>query len=331
MTNNWMVRAGRSGIYSEDFERGFVAIGWSQLGDLTQYANDSNLREKYIEIYGNDKPARTSNAIAMILKFRDQIKTDDVVVSYNPETREYIVGKDLGEYTYQPDVIGDYANLRKVKWLGKVSRDSLSQKSRNSLGSTLTLFSINQPIIDEFMAVLEGKPVKPTIDVHDTEDTEATQLKDETVAQSHELIKDKVAALSPDEMEELLAGILRGMGYKAKVSPKGPDRGVDVIASLDGLGLTKPRIKAEVKHRGGSIGAPVIRGFIGTLREGDSGLFVSTGGFSREARYEADRSTFPLTLIDLDDLADLIVSHYENFDLDGRALIPLVRIYWPVD
>ncbi|MBL4821200.1 MAG: restriction endonuclease, partial [Gammaproteobacteria bacterium] len=157
------------------------------------------------------------------------------------------------------------------------------------------------------------------------------QLKDETIAQSQELIKDKVVSLAPDEMEELVAAIFRAMGYKSKVSPKGPDRGVDVVASPDGLGLTQPRIKAEVKHRDGSMGAPAIRGFIGALREGDSGLFISTGGFSREARYEAERSTFPLTLVDLDDLADLIVGHYENFDLEGRALVTLVRIYWPVD
>ena len=45
-------------------------------------------------------------------------------------------------------------------------------------------------------------------------------------------------------------------------------------------GLTQPRIKAEVKHRNGSMGTPVIRGFIGALREGGSGLFVSTGGYS---------------------------------------------------
>ena len=45
-------------------------------------------------------------------------------------------------------------------------------------------------------------------------------------------------------------------------------------------GLTQPRIKAEVKHRNGLMGTPVIRGFIGALREGGSGLFVSTGGYS---------------------------------------------------
>jgi len=214
--------------------------------------------------------------------------------------------------------------------LGKVSRDQLPQKAKNSLGSTLTLFSISQEIIDVFTAVLEGKAPSPLVNDRDAVETEVELLKDETVAQSHELIKDKIVALLPDEMEELVASILRAMGYKAKISPKGPDRGVDVIASPDGLGLTQPRIKAEVKHRNGSMGAPAIRSFIGALREGDSGLFINTGGFTREGRYEAERSSIPLTLVDLDDLADLIVSHYESFDLEGRALVPLVRIYWPV-
>jgi len=51
--------------------------------------------------------------------------------------------------------------------------------------------------------------------------------------------------------------------------------------------------------------------------------------FSREARYEAERSSVPITLIDLDDLARLVVEHYEAFDVDGRTLLPLVRVYWP--
>ena len=193
-----------------------------------------------------------------MLKFRDQITAGDLIVSYNPETREYLLGIDQGEYLYQPNTVGDYANLRKVEWLGKVSRDQLPQKAKNSLGSTLTLFSINQEIIDVFSAVLEGKAPSHLINNTDAVETEVEQLKDETVAQSHELIKDKIVALLPDEMEELVANILRAMGYKAKVSPKGPDRGVDVIASPDGLGLTQPRIKAEVKHRNCSMGAPAI-------------------------------------------------------------------------
>jgi len=36
MSNNWMVRAGGGGKYIEDFEAGYVAVGWSKLGDLTR-------------------------------------------------------------------------------------------------------------------------------------------------------------------------------------------------------------------------------------------------------------------------------------------------------
>lgn len=34
-------------------------------------------------------------------------------------------------------------------------------------------------------------------------------------------------------------------------------------------------------------------------------------------------------LVDLDDLAQLVVEHYEGFDADARALLPLTRVYWP--
>lgn len=330
MTNCWMVRAGRGGIHFEEFEKGYVAIGWSTLGDLNQYKSLEDLRVRFLELFGHNKPGAIANALAMILKFRDKVVSGDYLVTYNPETREYLVGKDKGTYSFKPDVVPGFDHIRPVEWIGKVSREHLSQEARNSLGSTLTLFSVNRTVVEEMLVVLKGGHTAVQTSEAEVVDDEISFLKDKVVDQSHELIKDCIAALSPDEMEELVAAILRAMGYEAKVSPKGPDRGVDVIASRDGLGLTKPRIKAEVKHREGSMGAPAIRSFIGALREGDSGLYISSGGFTREARYEAERCAFPLTLLDLDDIAELIVRHYESFDLEGRALIPLVRIYWPV-
>jgi restriction system protein len=87
-----------------------------------------------------------------------------------------------------------------------------------------------------------------------------------------------------------------------------------------------------VKHRARTtIGATDVRSFLGGLRPGDRGLYISTGGFTREAKYEADRSNTPATLIDLDELARLVVTHYDNFDLEGRALIALVKVYWPAE
>ena len=67
----------------------------------------------------------------------------------------------------------------------------------------------------------------------------------------------------------------------------------------------------------------------GGLRDGNRGLYISTGGFTKEAKYEAERATIPCTLIDLEDLASLVIDNYENFDLEGCTLIPLTKVYWP--
>jgi len=78
------------------------------------------------------------------------------------------------------------------------------------------------------------------------------------------------------------------------------------------------------------MGAQDIRSFTAGLRGDARGLYVSTGGFSKEAKYEAERSTIPVTLLDLNELAALVVDHYEQFDAHGRALLPLDKIYWPI-
>ena len=152
-----MVRAGRGGKYIEEFEKGYVAIGWKALGNLNQYKSKQHLKEKYIEVWGNEKPAKTANALAMVEKFRDAMQVDDFAISYNSKTREYLFGKISGSYRYEEGIVSDYPQLRPVNWVGKVSRDRLTQKARNSLSATLSLFSVRQDIVGEFQAILESK------------------------------------------------------------------------------------------------------------------------------------------------------------------------------
>lgn len=138
-----------------------------------------------------------------------------------------------------------------------------------------------------------------------------------------------VVRVDPAEMQELVAGILRAMGYKTRVSPSGSDRGKDIVASRDGLGFEDPRIVVEVKHRNATMGSQEIRGFLGGRHESDKGLYVSTGGFTKDARYEAERARIPLTLMDLDDLVRVMLEHYERMDIEAQRLVPLRKIYWP--
>lgn len=329
--NDWMVRAGEGGFLIEEFREGRVAVGWSQVGDLTPLETREAILSALRRAYPHANEGRLNNHAGVLFKFRSVISPGDRVVTYDPEERTYLIGRVTSAYRYNPAGIPDYPNERSVQWLARVKRDVLPVAARNSLGSTLTLFKLNEDVIRSLDHAAEGRegpaPESPVVEQETLE-----QIKEDTQAKAHELIKDKILELDPDELEELVAAVLRAMGYKARVAERGPDRGVDVMASPDGLMLESPRIKAQVKHRPGTqMGAAQIRSFLGGLRDGDAALYVSTGGFSKDARYEAERSNIPIMLLALDDLARLIVTHYEGFDMEGRVLLPLVKLYWPAE
>lgn len=84
-----------------------------------------------------------------------------------------------------------------------------------------------------------------------------------------------------------------------------------------------------MEPRDGQIGAKEIRSFIGGRHKDDRGLYVSTGGYSKDSRYEADRAGIPLTLWDLDDLVRYLVENYEQLDSDTKQLVALKQVYWP--
>jgi restriction system protein len=223
-------------------------------------------------------------------------------------------------------------HTRAVRWKRTINRDELSPATKNSLGGIATIFCISPEASGEILDELRPQPdtseFVPATEVIQAEATE--EIRKDTEQRALEFLQDRLSRLDWQEMQELVAGLLRAMGYKTKVSPPGADRGRDILASPDGFGFQSPRILVEVKHRSGPMGAPSIRSFAGGLRPQDNGLYVSTGGFTREARYEAERSNHPLTLMDSDDLGSAIIEHYDRMDLETRTLLPMKKIYWPV-
>ena len=119
-------------------------------------------------------------------------------------------------------------------------------------------------------------------------------------------------------------------GYYTRIAPNGPGGGRDVIASPDILGFESPRIITEAKHRKGAmVSAFAIRSFIARLCPGDSGLYVCTGGFTKEARYEADCADVPIRLLDLDSFVRTYVEVYSKVNDNDRAILPLTHIWMP--
>ena len=315
----WMIRAGRGGVYASDWlERGVIGIGWDFDGAA------------YSQAHPSDSKGKVAAGVGQVYRFAHDMTTGATVVMYDPESRLYHLGVITGHCIVACDMDG-VTYTRDVKWGETAPRDVLLPSSKNSLGGIQTIFAVSDDVMADLMNAVGDKSAASS-SVSAIDDGDATN-DEETLAATYdngiELIKDRVNQLDWEDMERLVAGLLKAMGYCARVMPKGPDGGRDVVASPDALGLESPRIVAEVKHRKGAMGAPAVRAFIGGLRAGDRGLYVSTGGFTKEARYEADRANIPVRLLDLDAFVRHYVEIYDKTDDDTRSILPLTRIWWP--
>jgi restriction system protein len=131
-------------------------------------------------------------------------------------------------------------------------------------------------------------------------------------------------------MQDLVAGIFRAMGYHTRVSPPGADGGVDVVATSDPLGIEHPVVKAQVKAKPTTkSGVGEIRELAGVLGQSERGVFVSSGGFTKEALNDAAAAR--MVLVVGERLQDLLVRYYDRLDQDTRSLVPLRRLYFPSD
>ncbi len=326
----WMVRAGRNGVLAQEFEsKSCVAFADEQVANLATIASKEQLEQHLRKCLPNLRPIQLRMAVGRCARFVLEMKERDRVITYDPDRRMYLVGTITSKCMHQPGTVPDLVHVRNVKWEGQVPRDELSVATRNSLGSIMSVFQINSDAAREVADRMEGK-VPPFSEDSSSEDSlPVDELRKEAEENGRRFLEDMVASLDWEQMQELVAGVLRAMGFKTRVSNPGPDQGKDIMASPDGLGLSQPRIVVEVKHHKSAVDSKMIRSFLGGRRPGDNGMFVSTGGFTKDARYEAERANFPLALVTLEELVDLLLQHYPNVDAETRALVPVVPIYWP--
>lgn len=153
---------------------------------------------------------------------------------------------------------------------------------------------------------------------------------EQAVEQARAEIEDHTNNLGPYDFQKLVAELLMAMGYHVPfVAPPGRDGGIDIVAYRDPLGVSTPRIRVQVKHRNNKFTVKEIRELEALLRkEGDIGLVVSSGGFTAEVQREIRASTKHIEAIDLDRLVTLWQQHYERVRESGKALLPLVKLYF---
>ena len=145
---------------------------------------------------------------------------------------------------------------------------------------------------------------------------------------AREGIKKYIISKGPYEFQELVAALLRAMGYHTPfIAPKGKDGGIDIIAYLDPLGAQTPRIKVQVKHKPDTaIGAADVRALSGVLKTGDIALFVTSGTYTADARNAATTNDKFIRLIDGELFIDMWQEYYDKMTDEDKNRLPLKRI-----
>lgn len=164
------------------------------------------------------------------------------------------------------------------------------------------------------------------------EDISAEVTLEEAEENAWREVEEHLTSLAPYDFQQLVAALLKGMGYHvAWIAPPGKDGGIDIVAHTDPLGTRVPRIKVQVKRRNDKVSVEGVRSFMAVLGDQDVGIFVSTGGFTKDAEDEARlQEKRQLTLVDLQRLFNLWVEHYKQIEEADRALLPLRPVYYLV-
>ncbi len=102
----------------------------------------------------------------------------------------------------------------------------------------------------------------------------------------------------------------------------------EVPTTADEFGFEPPVIKVQCKQVTDTIGRPVVQQLMGAVTPSEFGLFVTLGGFSAQA-LDTERTSANLRLIDGQALTDLVFQHYDRFEPQWQAVVPLKRRYVP--
>lgn len=330
MTTNtlWAIRAGSQGEADHLFtEQNYIALGWVQMGDLGQIKPDrDSFKKSYIEAYPNAKAASVPNGAGQVFRYVHEMKPGDLVVYPSKVSRTIYIGRVKSAYVHNPKISAAFPQLREVEWLKQVPRASLSQGALYEIGSAMSFFQV-KTYADEFIGLLKGttKPIEKPVDTDSTVAQVAESIEENT---RDFILKQLAQELKGHPFADFVAHLMGAMGYRTRVSPEGPDGGVDIIAHKDELGFEPPIIKVQVKSTTGNIGDPIVSALYGKVSHGEFGLLVTLGTYTTQAKAFA-RAKSNLRLIDGVELVDLVLSHYEQFDSRYKGMLPLKRVYVP--
>jgi len=307
----YLVRVGEGSKYIKEAKKGsYIAIGWNELPDLNNFKNLDYIKTALKNTTYNYSATQLAIQAGQIYRFSIEMKEGDIVLS-PLGSGEYLVGK-AENYYFEDKPTDDcpYKHRRKVNWFDKVlKKEDMSTNLSYSLGATLTIFSLNK-YSSEIESLITGESSTPA----------------EKPEKIRDIIIQDLMNLDGKEFEEFIKHLLEVLGFASETTQYGSDKGIDVNGILNAEGLAEVTLRVQVKRVHGSIGNKDVLAIRGALGMGEHPCLITTSKFTPSAQQEANApNKTPVKLIDGQDLAAIILKHFDELDERYKNILNIRR------
>lgn len=325
----WMVRAGRFGLQEDTALReGVVTIGWDEMPNLSGIKSKEELEKLYVKTYPDAKKNAVSNMVGQIWTFMSRMKKGDLVAIPLKKQALIAIGRVEDDWYEYKEITENVKHLRRVKWIKNIPRTAFDQDLLYSFGAFMTVCEIKRNDAERRVKELLEKKDYP-VDVETPVETPEEGTIDIEEYSRDQIVKFIGRKFKGHNLARLVEAILGAQGYVTLKSDPGPDGGIDILAGAGALGFDNPKICIQVKSSASPVDVKVLRELQGVMSKvrAEQGLLVSWGGFNTKAIQEARDAFFSIRLWDSGNLIEAIFKHYEHFDDELKAELPLKRIW----
>lgn len=343
MTDTPKLYLARAGKFGEDEElaldNGIAVIRFDAVPSLEGAKGYDAVETLVAKALSDAKPRKVANHARQLWTFAHVIETGDLVVLPRKQTSQMAIGRVTGPYQYKK-IGGALRHTRPVKWeRPDVPRTAFEQDLLYSFGAFMTVCQISRHnAARRVMLVLAGKAdpgpgdavqTKPADKPAEPPDSFDEGPADLAQAAHDQIVKHIQERFHGHALAALVDAVLKADGWTTKLSPPGPDGGVDILGGRGPLGLDAPRLCVQVKSQNSPSDVTVYRTLQGSMQtfNAQQGLLVCWGGFNGPTLREARQGYFAVRLWDASDLVNAIYRTYDKLPEEIQADLPLKRVW----
>ena len=325
----WLCRAGRYGEYENRFlEDGRIYCTWDNLDlSISSFSKKQDLQQYFIDHFQDVKTKTAMNWASQVYPFGHEMKKGEIVVLPSKIKAVIHFGKITGDYVFDEAATPPFCHYHTVDWYAvDIPRSAFDQDILYSFGAFMTICRIKQE--DRIKAQIkasqhgstQGAATQPPID------TTSRDIEQDALGDITDLIIQKAKGHG---LAQIVDAILRAKGFTTYMSPPGPDKGVDILASGGTLGFGSPKICVQVKSSDAPVDRIVLDQLGGVMKNFNAtyGLLVSWSGFKNSVISETAKQFFDIRLWTHKEVISEFLKHYDQIDEEVKEMIPLKRIW----